>query len=118
MSTKRSAVDVLANSAQIATVWGDNQDFKLGALTLTDFQEVSDELRNLHQTVEAKRTELIGLISTRDDKANAVNDLVTRARSGFRATYGADSIQYEQAGGTRQSERKRPARKAKATPTA
>ena len=35
-----------------------------------------------------------------------------RARSGFKSAYGLDSTQYEQAGGTRKSERKRPVRRA------
>ncbi|HWT01590.1 MAG TPA: hypothetical protein VN256_15190 [Pyrinomonadaceae bacterium] len=38
-------------------------------------------------------------------------NIIARARSGFRATYGPDSTQYEQAGGTRSSERKRPSSK-------
>jgi len=43
--------------------------------------------------------------------------LVTRARSGIRSVFGPDSTQYEQAGGTRTSERKTPTRKPKtATP--
>jgi hypothetical protein len=41
-----------------------------------------------------------------------LGEWVTRARSGFRAVYGPDSTQYEQAGGTRSSERKKPVRKA------
>ncbi|MBD0369930.1 MAG: hypothetical protein ICV60_03685 [Pyrinomonadaceae bacterium] len=35
----------------------------------------------------------------------------TRALSGYRAIYGPNSSQYEQAGGTRSSERKRPTKK-------
>jgi hypothetical protein len=35
----------------------------------------------------------------------------TRVLSGFRAVNGPNSTQYEQAGGTRQSERRKPTRK-------
>ncbi len=38
--------------------------------------------------------------------------LITRAHSGIRAPFGPNSSQYEEAGGVRKSERKRPARKA------
>ena len=59
-------------------------------------------------------TELTGLINDRDSQGVGLNELVTRVRSGFRAVYGPDSTQYEQAGGTRLSERKKPSRKPKA----
>jgi hypothetical protein len=63
--------------------------------------------------VAARRTELTGLMDVRDDHARTLSDLVTRVRSGVRAIYGPDSPQYEQAGGVRRSERKRPVRKPK-----
>jgi hypothetical protein len=40
---------------------------------------------------------------------------VTRALNGVKFKYGADSSEYEMVGGTRQSERKKPVRKAKLT---
>jgi hypothetical protein len=43
---------------------------------------------------------------------DALRDKNKRVLSAVEAMYGPDSSQYEQAGGTRQSERKRPARKA------
>jgi integrase len=43
------------------------------------------------------------------EKLAAISSVTTRARNGFRAIFGPDSSQYEQAGGTRASERKRPA---------
>jgi len=39
--------------------------------------------------------------------------IIESAHSGIRAQFGPDSSQYEEAGGVRKSERKRPARKAK-----
>ena len=65
--------------------------------------------------IEAKRSELTRLVNERDSEAEALNELNTRARSGFRAVYGPDSSQYEQAGGTRKSERKPATRKRKQT---
>jgi hypothetical protein len=106
--------DLLREAQKITNTWTANPTFSLGATTLADFQAALTALQQADATVEMKRTELKGLIDARDDKAAALTDLVTRARSGFRAVYGADSAQYEQAGGTRKSERKRPTRRAKA----
>src|SRR5271157_678861 len=44
----------------------------------------------------------------------SLRDLSERMLAGVAAVYGKDSDQYEQAGGVRKSERKRPARKVKA----
>ena len=59
------------------------------------------------------------LLSQTDDALNAlevaektVTDLSSRLLSGVKTKYGADSSQYEQAGGTRTSEIKRAAKKA------
>jgi len=64
------------------------------------------------------------MIAALDDMQNQViadetslRDTNKRMLSATEAQYGADSSQYEQAGGTRESERKRPARKAPTTPT-
>ncbi len=103
--------ELLAEANKIVTTWTANPTFSIGATKLTDFQAALTAFQSADTTVETKRTELKGLVDARDDMANSLNDLVTRARSGFRAVYGADSAQYEQAGGTRKSERKRPTRK-------
>lgn len=114
MATKYSPDTVLTDANKIIETWTTNPDFALGTVKLEDFKKQRDALVTADGTVEAKRTELSGLMGQRDDEAAALNDLVTRARSGFRASYGADSPQYKQAGGTRASERKSPRRAAPA----
>jgi hypothetical protein len=104
---------ILSNAEQIARVWEDNPPFSLGDLTLTQFEAMLTDLRSSHGKVEDLRTQLTAAINDSNSKAVNVNDAVTRARSGFRAMYGPDSTQYEQAGGTRRSDRKRPVRKPK-----
>ena len=47
-----------------------------------------------------------------------LSDLVQRARAGFKAVYGPDSTQYEQAGGTRRSERASGLHRSKEKPVA
>jgi hypothetical protein len=97
---------VLEDAGKIVDTWTANPDFKLGEVDLATFTKERDKLATDHATLESKRTELAGLVNARDDQSQAVHDLVVRARSGFRATYGPDSSQYDQAGGTRASERR------------
>jgi hypothetical protein len=115
MSTKYPADKILPEAAKIIDTWTANPDFKLGTLTLGDFTKKRDEAASANAVVETKRTDLSGLMNARDDKLGALHELNVRAHAGFKATYGADSSQYEQAGGTRTSERKPPTRKAKVT---
>ncbi|WP_415907352.1 hypothetical protein [Oleiharenicola sp. Vm1] len=109
----RSTNDVLTDADRIVDTWTSNPDFKLGTITLTMFTEARDALASADAEVEKTRTELAALLNKRDGSLAALNELVTRARAGFKAVYGPDSTQYEQAGGTRRSERASSSRKAK-----
>jgi hypothetical protein len=84
----------------------------MGDVTLPKFTAACEQLRETNNAVESKKLELTGLINDREAQADSVRELVVRARSGFKSVYGPDSTQYEQAGGTRKSERKRPVRRA------
>jgi len=112
MSTKAQIVKLQQDATQISKVWTDNSDFKMGEVTLTKFTGACDALREAHTEVEAKKLELTALINEREAQASAVQELIVRARSGFKSVYGPDSTQYQQAGGTRKSDRKRPVRTA------
>lgn len=112
MSRSKPVDTVLSEAEQIARVWTDNPTFALGNLTLAQFQTMITDLRSQRAETEDLRTRLTASINETNTQALAVSEAVTRARSGFRAFFGPDSTQYEQAGGTRRSERKRPARKA------
>lgn len=115
MPGKNSVSDVLADAAKIVDVWNTNPEFKMGSITLDSFKASMTAVQSASGTVESKRTELNGLITNRDVKTSSLNDLVSRARSGVRASFGPDSTEYEQVGGTRRSERKTPTRKTKVT---
>jgi len=111
MPSKYPPDTVIADSEQIARVWAENPTFSLGEVTLANLQSRLEELRQKRNRIETLRTELTAHVNDLNAKTSQLADINTRARSGFRATYGPDSSQYEQAGGTRRSERKRPARK-------
>ena len=114
MPAKTVVNGVLLDAQKIVDTWTANPSFTLGQVTLTGFGELSRSAAQVSETIETKRVELQGLMNQRDDTVKALRELITRARSGFKATYGTDSSQYEQAGGTRSSERKPSSRKAKA----
>ncbi len=111
MSTKIQITKLQQEGGQICKVWADNTDFKMGEVTAAKFTAACDGLRDAHNEVETKKLELTALINERESQANAVRDLIVRARSGFKSVYGLDSTQYQQAGGTRKSDRKRPVRR-------
>ncbi|HWA87528.1 MAG TPA: hypothetical protein VG710_14965 [Opitutus sp.] len=109
---------ILDSAEKIRITWAANPTFTLGDVTLQSFTDALNAV-NQHETdIEAKRHELQGLLDNRDDKTRALQNLCTRALSGFRAVYGPDSPQYDQAGGTRSSERAPQRRAAPARPPA
>lgn len=116
MATKYPFDIVLPESEQIARVWTENPTFSLGEITLAGLQTKIKDTQEKRNQVETLRTQLTALTNDLKVQINELASITTRARSGFRAVYGPDSTQYEQAGGTRASERKRPSKK-KTVPT-
>lgn len=106
MPTKYSPDKVLTEAEQIARVWAENPTFTLGEVTLLILQTKITELRQKRDRLEALRTEATALTNDIGSRTAELADINTRALSGYRATFGPDSTQYEQAGGTRRSERK------------
>ena len=101
----------------IQTIWTGIPDFKMGTIGADEFNAAYDETVALNEIYDAKDLELTGIRERRDDKVRQLNGLVTRFRSGMRSMYGPDSPEYEQAGGTRTSNRKPPRRKQPADST-
>jgi len=97
---------LLINSQKGVDTWIANPAFSMGNLTLKQLQDARDTAASLCDLVETKRLELVALANQRDEASEILRDMTSRARSGFRAFYGPDSTQYEQAGGVRSSERK------------
>ncbi len=117
MPAKYSFDTVITEGEQIARVWTENPTFTLGEVTLPSLQSKITSLRQKRDQADTLRTQLTALTNELNALTNDVANIVTRARSGFRATYGPDSTQYEQAGGTRSSERKRPSSRKSPAPT-
>jgi hypothetical protein len=115
MARKYSFDSVITDGEQIARVWQENPTFTLGEITLTGLQSKITALRQKRDAAETLRTQLTALSNDLHELTTEMANINTRALSGFRAIYGPDSTQYEQAGGTRKSERKRPSSKKSAS---
>jgi hypothetical protein len=121
MASKPSADKALTDAAGIEKVWAANPTTTLGSdtdpnnpkVTLADYQAAKAKVEDLIQQIEDARSALTKLVDDKDDAAGVLSGLNTRALSAIRGIFGPDSAQYDQAGGVRTSERKRPVRKAK-----
>src|SRR2546423_10683758 len=96
---------VAAEVEQLLDVWDEYEDFSLGELKKDAVRTKLATMRGKRDEIEGVNTHLIGLRGDLGAMVKEMRQLITRMRSGFRAQYGPDSKQYEQAGGTRSSER-------------
>ena len=112
MPTKMNSGNVRDDAENILKVWTANPDFKLKDVTLEQFQQDFDTLEKLLTDIQTKEEELVPLRNQRDDLTLNLNGSCTRTRSGIKGYFGENSTEYEIAGGTRASERKKTGRKA------
>ena len=110
MPSKYSIESVLTDCERIARVWADNPTLMLGEVTLAGLQAKITEARQKREQLETLRMQVTAISNDLDELVAALASVRTRALSGVRAIFGPDSTQYEQAGGTRQSEIRRTAR--------
>jgi hypothetical protein len=115
MARKVQIDQAIADAEQILRVWADNADFTLGEITQPKLQKMVADLRATRGQTETLRTQLTASVNETNELGSDIAAIVTRARSGFRAVYGPNSTQYEQAGGTRTVDRKRPPARKKKT---
>jgi hypothetical protein len=80
------------------------------------------QLQERLNTAETTRSEYNKILKTADELSNAyealeaeINDMSRKILAGALAKFGADSDEYEQVGGIRTSDRKKPVRKTKVT---
>ena len=111
MPSRYSTESVLTEGDRIARVWADNPTFSLGEVTLASLQAKLADVRQKREQLETLRMQVAALSNDLEEGTNELASIRTRALSGFRAVFGPNSTQYEQAGGTRQSEIRRPSRK-------
>ena len=113
MATNLNPDKVKKDSENILGVWTANPDFKMKDVTPEDFGKDYEALDKTLKDIAALELKMTPLRNARDDLARKLNEVNTRARSGMKGFFGPNSTQYEQAGGTRASERKAPTRQTK-----
>jgi hypothetical protein len=112
MPTKgRSFDDILADAERLIRVWTENDKFSLGEVTLQSFQAQVEDFKAKRAHNDDLRIQLTRGVNDVNEAAAGIQSINTRARSGARAQFGEDSTQYEQLGGTRASDRKKPKKK-------
>jgi hypothetical protein len=99
--------EMLSEADQVVRVWTANPTFIMGDVTLQVFKDLVANMRLKGTQLDETRTALVRYIAETNDKIAEVKQMVTRARSGVKAAFGPDSVQYNQVGGTRLSDRKR-----------
>lgn len=111
MASKYKLETVLADCERIARVWTDNPIFSLGEITLAGLQGKIAGARQKREQLEMLRMQVAALSNELESDTTELASIRTRALSGLRAVFGPNSTQYEQGGGTRQSERRKATRK-------
>jgi len=105
--------EVRSDVENILKVWTANPEFKLKDVTLESFKAVAERFEGALTEIARHEEELKPLRNDRDDLAEKLNGLCTRTRAGIKGYFGENSTEYEAAGGTRSSERKKTGRKVK-----
>ncbi len=108
---KEATNTALVDGKKVYDVWVAHPEFNMKDVTLPDFKTAMGDAQAADDAVETMRSQLDALINQRNAKIATLTGLTTRALSGVRGYFGPDSDEYEQAGGTRTSERKKPTRK-------
>jgi len=112
MPSRVIAEGVVTDTDKTLKVWKANPTMTIMNLTPAEVETACDSVKTLETQIEDLRHQLTGLLDRRNDEAKALNKLVVRVRGAIKSNFGDDSPEYEQAGGTRSSERKKPAKKA------
>jgi hypothetical protein len=118
MPKSKSFDSVQADGENLVRVWDANTDLALGDVTRAQFKTMMTTYVASRATANDLRTQLTAAVNAVNDQSRTINDICVRARAGARAQFGPDSTQYDQLGGTRQSERKPRKKKAGGTSSA
>jgi hypothetical protein len=83
------------------------------SLPLADYKTKTTALKSKNDQYNSDLSDLDASLNSIQGDEKALGDLSARMLAGVGSKYGKDSSEYEQAGGTRTSERKPPTRKPK-----
>ncbi len=103
--TSEQAANVLSACKQIAPA------MKIGSMTQEAFAYELLQAQSIQTQINELELQLIDLRNKREQRLTGIWEMIKRVRSVIKGTYGDDSSEYEMAGGTRMSERKKAPRK-------
>src|SRR5271157_4056919 len=113
--TKRMSSVLESAQTRLAALSSIDPKLSLGTgLGISDYNAQITCTRQALDTYNTLLSQVDGAYNDFLAEQASLRDLSERMLAGVAAVYGKDSDQYEQAGGARKSERKRPARKVKA----
>lgn len=104
-------VKVKADATNILAVLKANPEFSMKGITVAGVEADMAQLDTTIAQIDALEFQITPLRNQRDELLAKLNETCTRARAGVKGYFGPDSDQYELAGGTRASERRRGGRK-------
>lgn len=110
---RKKVDDLIAELEKILRVFNKNADFKVGDITKESLGTTISDLRARSTALEDAKTLATRLVNELEDQVGGGRQVQTRGLSGIRAAFGPDSTEYEEAGGVRTSERKKPTKKPK-----
>jgi hypothetical protein len=114
MARNLSSESVLSEAKMLLEFMRKHPEFTLKDLSATTLAASILEMERREEALQRHRQEEIALLNDRNTQLKVLREASTRTRSGVKGYFGADSNEYEEVGGTRSSERKKPVRK---TPT-
>ena len=105
--------DVIKNLDAVLDVWKEHPDIllhdetdKTVTFSYADILKRRNDQAALLPAIASKERELGSLKDGRDDESKVLDKMRSRGLSAFRGLFGANSTEYNEAGGTRDSERK------------
>jgi hypothetical protein len=111
---KRKSLSVIFAENRATALKSIDEALDLGSgLTLADYKAKTKAVKDRNDKYNSDLSLLDAALNVIQADEKALDDLSARMLAGVGAIYGKDSSQYEQAGGTRTSERKPPLRKPK-----
>lgn len=109
---KTASRDYEQGFKRIAAVQSIDADFDLGnGLIAKDYQQAITEVKTAMDSYNTLLSTLDEKLNTLKEKEKSLRNWNERILNGVASKYGKDSSEYEQAGGVRKSERKKPVKK-------
>ncbi len=115
MPNRLFPADVLDQAQTASEEWKEiDPKLKIGSLTQADFATKLTERQAIGAQLDGLDTQMTDNRNKRDAADAELWDDIKKFRSVVKGNYGDESLQYEVAGGTRRSRRKKPVRRSKA----